>query len=81
GVNIDTASAGGGYELVTGTSFATPFVSSAAAMLMEYGIVNGNDLFLYGEKVKAYLIAAARPLLDFNSYPNNQSGWGALCVV
>ncbi len=81
GVNIDTASAGGGYELVTGTSFATPFVSSAAAMLMEYGIVNGNDLFLYGEKVKAYLIAAAKPLLDFNSYPNNQSGWGALCVV
>ena len=71
---------GGGYTLVSGTSFAAPFVSSAAAMLMEYGIVEGNDMFLYGEKVKSYIISGARPILGISSYPDIRVGWGALCV-
>ncbi len=81
GVNILTATPGGGFTTVSGTSFATPFVSGAAALLMEWGIVNGNDLFLYGEKVKAFLIRGSRPLPGFLEYPNPQVGWGALCVV
>ena len=80
GVNINTAMAGGGYTVVTGTSFAAPFVSSGAAMLMEYGIVRGNDLFLYGEKVKAYLIKGAKKISEFENIPNDRVGWGALCV-
>ncbi len=80
GVDIQAPAVGGGYAPVTGTSFATPFVTGAAALLMQWGIVEGNDLFLYGEKVKAYLIRGARPLPGFGEYPNNQVGWGTLCV-
>ena len=80
GVGVITTSVGGGYAAVTGTSFATPFVTGAAALLMEWGIVRGNDPYLYGEKVKAYLRRGARPLPGFAVYPNNQVGYGALCV-
>ena len=79
GVGITTAAPGDGYESRTGTSFATPFVTGAAALMMEWGIVRGEDLFLYGQKVKAYLRRGARPLLG-GEYPNNQLGFGALCL-
>lgn len=67
-------------EMVSGTSFATPIVTGSAALLMEWGIVNGNDPYLYGEKVKAYLINGARQIAGISNYPNSQVGWGALCV-
>ncbi len=65
---------------VTGTSFATPFVTGSAALLMEWGIVRGNDVYLYGEKLKAYLIKGARRSEAYADYPNAYVGWGALCV-
>ena len=80
GVNIETAAPDGRYVSQTGTSFATPFVTGAAALLMQYGVVDGEDPFLYGEKVKAYLQRGARLLPGFGAYPNNQVGYGALCV-
>ena len=57
GVNIRIP--GNKEKTVTGTSFATPMVTGAAAMLMEWGIVKGNDQYMYGEKLKAYLINGA----------------------
>lgn len=80
GEQIMTAAPEGGYARKTGTSMATPFVTGSAALLMEWGIVRGNSPFLYGEKLKAYLIAGARPLTGFNTYPNPQTGYGALCL-
>lgn len=80
GVDVTAPVSGGGYSGVTGTSFAVPFVTGAAALMMEWGIVRKNDPFLWGEKVKAYLRRGAQPLPEFEQYPNASTGWGRLCV-
>lgn len=80
GVNVITAAVGGGTVMVSGTSFAAPFATGAAALLMEWGITRGNDPYLYGEKVKAYFRRGAKALPGFEVYPNPQVGYGALCV-
>lgn len=80
GVEITTTAVGGGYVSVTGTSFAAPFVTGSAALMMEWGIIRENDPFLYGEKVRAYLRRGARHLPGFEIWPNNVLGYGALCL-
>ena len=80
GVDVQTAAAGGGYTSVTGTSFAAPFVSGGAALLMEWGIVNGNDPYLYGEKIRAYLQRGAQKLPGYRQWPNASVGYGRLCL-
>ena len=81
GVGIVTTTGINSYASFTGTSFATPFVTGSAALLMEWGIVRGNDPYLYGEKIKAYLIKGARQLPGINETPNPMTGWGALCLA
>ena len=80
GVDIISCAPGGGYTTRTGTSMATPFVTGTASLLLQWGIVNRNDPFLYGEKMRAYLIRGVRSLPGFDVYPNPQTGWGALCA-
>lgn len=80
GVGVLAPDRNNGYLPVTGTSFATPFVTGAAALLMQWGIVNGNDPYLYGEKVKSYLRRGAQPIRGETDYPNSRVGYGAICV-
>lgn len=81
GVAVTAPTPNGTYASFSGTSFATPFATGAAALLMEWGIVNGNDPYLYGEKVKAYFQRGARQLPGFAEYPNPQVGYGEDVII
>jgi subtilisin family serine protease len=78
-VDILSAKVGGGYDSFTGTSMAAPFVTGSAALMMEWGIVRGNDPFLFGQRVKAFLCRNA--LRSFAvEYPNSTWGYGTLSL-
>lgn len=68
---------GGSTGALTGTSMATPHVTGVCSLLMQWGIVEGNDLFLYSQKVKSVLIEYARRNPQY-TYPNNSRGYGFL---
>lgn len=78
-VNIVSAKAGGGYDSFTGTSMAAPFVTGSAALMMQWGIVQENDLFLYGQRVKAFLQKGADRKFPIE-YPSVLWGWGTLSL-
>jgi len=79
GVDIVAPMAGGGYDSFTGTSIAAPIVTGCAALMMQWGIVLGNDPFLYGQRVKAFLRLGAARDTDIE-YPNVQWGYGRVCL-
>ena len=81
GVDIYAPRSGGGYASFTGTSFSTPFVTGAAALLMEWGITRRNDPYLYGEKLKAYLRRGAKALQGSEKLPNDLIGWGEDVII
>jgi subtilisin family serine protease len=79
-VDVISSRTGGGSGLFTGTSIASPIVAGAAALLMEWGIVKGNDPFLYGQRLKAFLKKGARRDKGI-TYPDPVWGYGTLCVA
>lgn len=70
-----------GLQRFDGTSFATPFVTGAAALLMERAILGGEDPYLYGEKMKAWLCRHAKELAGTGEVPDDKTGWGGLCLA
>ncbi len=76
-VNILTTRAGGGYDTFTGTSVAAPFVTGSAALMMEWGLIQGNDPFLYGQRIKAFLCQGAEKISGVR-YPSPIWGCGTL---
>jgi subtilisin family serine protease len=81
GVNITVPLPGIGTEKVSGTSFAAPYITGMSALLMEWGIIQKNDLYLYGERLKAALISMARPLGEKDTLPDSKIGWGKVDIL
>lgn len=80
GVNILGASNTGGYTVLSGTSMATPHVTGAIALMMEWGIVQGKNPFLYGESVRTYLLRGTNRNVEGVTFPDRRWGYGKLCL-
>ncbi|MGN0144920.1 MAG: S8 family serine peptidase, partial [Clostridium sp.] len=80
GENIAGPIPNGGYDKKTGTSMAAPQVTGICALFTEWGLVKGNDPYLYGQRLKYYLVKAAnRSRIDID-YPNPSWGYGKVCA-
>lgn len=69
-----------GYGTMTGTSVAAAVTAGGAALLMEWGIVEGNLPSMDGDLVRVTLIGGAEPWGD-RLYPNVQWGYGKLSLM
>lgn len=72
---------GGGYDSKTGTSMAAPQVAGICALFTEWGIVKGNDPYLFGQRLKYYLIKGANRGREDINYPNSSWGYGTVCAI
>ncbi|MCL1878512.1 MAG: S8 family peptidase [Defluviitaleaceae bacterium] len=66
-----------GNGTMTGTSVATAITAGACALMLQWGIVEGNDVSLNTNRIKAALIRGCRRETH-NRYPNHQWGFGKL---
>jgi subtilisin family serine protease len=76
GVDILTTRPAGGVTKVSGSSAAAAIVAGACALLLEWGIVKGNDITMYSTKIIAYLIHGADRSNPIYKYPNREIGYG-----
>ena len=66
-----------GVGVLTGTSASAAYVAGSAAILLNWGILKGNDPYMNTATIKTYLIRGAdrNPAL---TYPNREFGYGTL---
>lgn len=80
GVDVYGVRAGGGYTTRTGASVAAAHAAGAAALLLTWGVTDGNLPYMGTNEVKSVLIRGAKR--ENNTvYPNNIYGYGKMDVI
>ncbi len=69
-----------GYGTMSGTSIATAITSGACALMLQWAIVEGNDLSFSTSLIRAFLIRGCNRT-DVTNYPNPQWGYGSLNLM
>ncbi len=69
-----------GRGVMSGTSPATAITAGACALLMQWGVVQGNDPAMSTSPIRAYLIRGCDRTQTL-SYPNPQWGYGTLNLL
>ncbi|WP_461615123.1 S8 family peptidase [Clostridium sp. Marseille-QA1073] len=77
GINVLTTRAGGGTTVITGSSAATAVLTGAVALILQWGVVEGNRPALYPPKINTLLISGTRTRPG-DIYPNPSWGYGIL---
>ena len=72
GVDISTP-----YGSRSGTSMAAAITAGGCAQLMEWAVVNSNDILVNSVNIKNYLIRGAKRD-EYLEYPNREWGYGAM---
>lgn len=79
GVNILVTTPGGKNKIASGGSLAAAVVSGICALLLQWGIVNGNNIKLYSVNLRSYLIRGAIRS-SISIYPNPEWGYGIVDI-
>lgn len=66
-----------GEGTMSGTSVAAAITTGAAALMLQWGIVKGNDVALSTYQIRAYLIRGC-DRSENQTYPNTRWGYGSL---
>ena len=80
GVDVYGVRAGGGYTTRTGTRVAAAHAAGAAALLLTWGVTDGNLPYMGTNEVKSVLIRGAKRE-NSTVYPNNIYGYGKMDVI
>ena len=75
GINILTTKVSGGITTFSGSSAATAIVAGACALLLQWGVIDGNDKTMYSQKIRSYLMYGANRNQLYR-YPSRESGYG-----
>ena len=79
GKDILATSPGNQVVRMSGCSPATAIVSGVCALLLQWGIVNRNDITMNSSKVRSYLVYGATRTKG-QTYPNENTGYGFLDI-
>lgn len=80
GVNVKCIFLNNERVYITGTSVSAAVATGAALLLFQWGIVDGNDPYMYSQTLKSYILRGTYRRKN-DIYPNIEWGYGILDLL